>query len=98
MVAVVSIPTRLRVVKEIQLDLGVDDHQDGCSRAAILKAPLEHRQLRSLERARAVESTRHARRKPKPDRRRNAPSWRIGAGRLRFAHPPYELLGTSIHA
>jgi len=38
MVAVVSIPTRLRVVKEIQLGLGVDDHQDGCSRAAILKA------------------------------------------------------------
>jgi hypothetical protein len=27
MVAVVSIPTRLRVVKEIQLGLGVDDHQ-----------------------------------------------------------------------
>ena len=26
------------------------------------------------------------------------PSWRIGAGRLRFAHPPYELLGKSIHA
>jgi hypothetical protein len=27
-----------------------------------------------------------------------APSWRIGADGLRFAHPPYELLGKSIHA
>src|SRR5262245_14740822 len=27
-----------------------------------------------------------------------APSWRIGDGGLRFAHPPYELLGKNIHA
>jgi hypothetical protein len=27
-----------------------------------------------------------------------APSWRIGADGLRFAHPPYELLRKSIHA
>jgi hypothetical protein len=31
-------------------------------------------------------------------RKAHAPSWRIGAGGLRFAHPPYELLGKSIHA
>jgi hypothetical protein len=48
MVAVVSIPTRVRVVKEIQLGLGVDDHQDGCSRAAILKATSGTSSLRNL--------------------------------------------------
>jgi hypothetical protein len=56
-----------------------------------------------LHRARVTESTRHARRKPtgpesskhvrRVSRRRNAPSWRVGAGGLRFAHPSYELLG-----